>query len=353
MKTYQKVIIAVVICAIGSGAVLWLVRGKKAPEAPLHEPTPVEAVKAKAGSILRRVSTVGNLAAIQSVVLIPEVRGKIAKIYFEEGQNVKKGDPLFKIEDAIYRAKVKLAEGELAFRKEEYSRAIKLLEKNFGTLAMRDKTLSEMQVAEANLDEAKINLDNTVIKAPFDGVMGLTEYSVGSYVTESTELAPIVDLNPIYVDFSIPEAYLPYVHEGDIIDVTIEDFDILPVEATIKAIAPEIEPTTRTVTIRAEMPNKDLAYRPNEFARVLVLAGKIEGAVLIPEASIEREGEEEYVFLVVDNVAVKTTVSSGMRDGDEVEVTHGVKDGDLVVSAGQFNIHDGEEVTVVTQGKEK
>lgn len=353
MKTYQKVIIAVIICAIGLGAVLWYKKGKQAPEVPVQEPTPVEAVKAKAGSILRRVSTVGSLAAVQSVVLIPEVTGKIAKIYFEEGQNVKRGDPLFKIEDGIYKANVKKAEGDLAFRKEEYTRAIKLLEKNFGTIAMRDKTLSEMQVAEAAVDEAKINLENTVIKAPFDGVMGLTDYSVGSYVTNSTELASIVDLNPIYVDFHIPESYLPYVHVGDIVDVTIEDFDILPVEATIKAIAPEIEVTTRTVTVRAEMPNKELAYRPNEFARVLVLAGKIEDAVLIPEASIEREGEEEYVYLVVDNVAVKKTVSSGMRDGNEVEITNGVKDGDLVISAGQFNVHDGDEVTVVNQGKEK
>ncbi|OJW53937.1 MAG: hypothetical protein BGO67_07680 [Alphaproteobacteria bacterium 41-28] len=353
MKTYQKVIIAVIICAIGLGAILWLRKGKEAPEVPVQEPTPVEAVKAKSGSILRRVSTVGNLAAIQSVVLMPEVRGKIAKIYFEEGQNVKKGEPLFKIEDAIYKAAVKKAEGDLAFKKEEYTRAIKLLEKNFGTIAMRDKTLAEMQMAEAALDEAKISLDNTVIKAPFDGVMGLTEYSVGSYVTESTELAPVVDLNPIYVDFNIPESYLPYVHVGDIVDVTIEDFDILPVEATIKAIAPEIDAATRTVTIRAEMPNTELAYRPNEFARVLVLAGKIEDAVLIPEASIEREGEEEYVYLVVDNVAVKKNVSSGMRDGNEVEITNGVKDGDLVISAGQFNVHDGDEVTVVNQEKAK
>ncbi|HUX79617.1 MAG TPA: efflux RND transporter periplasmic adaptor subunit [Alphaproteobacteria bacterium] len=353
MKTYQKVIIALIICAIGGGAVLWLVQGKKTPEAPIKEPTPVEVVKAKSGSILRRVSTVGNLSAVQSVVLFSETTGKVAKIYFQEGENVKKGDPLFKIDDAIYKVKVKQAEADLALKKEEYSRAIKLLEKNFGTIQMRDKTLAEMQVAEAALEEAKINLENTVIKAPFDGVMGLTELSVGSLVVSNTELGTIVDLDPIYVDTHIPESYLPYVHVGDIVDVTIEDFDILPVEAKIIAIAPEIDEATRTVTIRAEMPNKELAYRPNEFARVLVLAGKIEDAVLIPEGAIERDGEEEHVFLVVDNVAVRSTVSTGMRDGNEVEVTHGIKDGDFVISAGQFKVHDGDEVTVVNQEKAK
>src|SRR5207302_126944 len=103
------------------------------------------------------------------------------------------------------------------------------------TVQMRDKTLAELQISEANLEEAKIRLENTVIRAPFDGVMGLSNMSVGAFVGETTELANIVDLDPINVDFNIPESYLPYVHVGDIIDVTIEDFDILPVEATIKA----------------------------------------------------------------------------------------------------------------------
>ncbi len=351
MKTYQKVILAIVICGIGLGAVVLWRKGRQAPVAPIKEAVPVEAVQAKSGSILRRISTVGTLTAIQSVTLRPEVSGKITKIYFQEGQQVKEGDPLFKIDEAPYKAKLKELEARLALNKEEYRRAVKLLEKNFGTIQNRDKALAEMQISEANLEEAKIRLDNTVVKAPFEGVMGLSNVSVGAFVSESVELATVVDLNPINVDFSIPESYLPQVHPGDIVDVTIEDFDILPVEATIKAIAPEIDETTRTVTIRAEMPNKELNYRPGEFARVLVLAGKIDNAVLIPETALEREGEEEYVMLVVDNVAVRSTVSTGMRDGSEVEITHGVKAGDIVISAGQFKVRDGEEVTITNQEK--
>ncbi len=353
MKTYQKVILALVLCGIGLGTILWWKRGTQAPVALEKGPIPVEVVQAKSGDILRRVSTVGTLSAIQSVTLRSEVSGKIAEVYFQEGKNVKKGEPLFKIEDAMYKAKVKEAEARLAVNREEYNRAVKLLEKNFGTLQQRDKTYAEMQVAEANVDEAKIRLDNTVIKAPFEGVMGLREVSVGAFVSESVELTTVVDLDPINIDFSMPESYLPYVHAGDIVDVTIEDFDILPIEATIKAIAPEIDKTTRTVVLRAQMPNKELAYRPGEFARVLVLAGKIENAILVPETVIEREGDEEYVMLVVDNVAVRSTVSTGMRDGNEVEITHGVKEGDVVISAGQWKVRDGDEVTAVNQEKEK
>ncbi len=351
MKTYQKVIIAIVICAIGLGLVLWLTRTNKGPELPVKEPTPVEAAVAKNGTILRRVSTVGTLKAIQSVSLRPEVSGKIAKIHFEEGQEVKAGDPLYKIEDDMYKAKVKETEARLALDRTEYSRAVKLLEKNFGTVQQKDKAYASMSISEANLEEAKIRLDNTVVKAPFDGVMGLSNVSVGATVSESVELANIVDFDPIYVDFSVPESYLPFVHVGDVVDVTIEDFDILPVEATIKAIAPEIDEATRTITIRAIMDNKELAYRPNEFARVLVLAGKIENAVLIPETAIEREGDEEFVNLIVDNVGVRTTVSTGMRDGSEVEITHGVKAGDIVITAGQFKVRDGDEVKIENEGE--
>jgi membrane fusion protein (multidrug efflux system) len=279
------------------------------------------------------------------------VNGKIVKIYFQGGARVKAGDPLFKIEDGIYKAKVDEAEAQLMVNRENYTRAIKLLEKNFGTPQERDKTYAEMMIAQAHLDEAKIQFENTLIKAPFEGVMGLSEVSVGALVSESVELANLVDLDPINVDFSIPESYLPFVHEGDIVDVTIEDFDILPLEATIKAIAPEIDENTRTITIRAEMPNGDLSYRPGEFARVLVLAGKIENAVLIPATTIEHQGEEDYVYLVVDNVAVRSTVSIGMRDGNDVEITHGVKANDLVVAAGQFKLSDGEEVNVVNLEK--
>lgn len=353
MKTYQKVIIAIVICALGLGIVSWLRRTGDAPKLMAREPIPVEVMKAKSGSILRRVSTVGNLKAIQSVTIRPEVPGKIVKIHFKEGESVKVGEPLYKIDDAMYKAKVKEAEARVALAREEYKRAVKLLEKNFGSLSDRDKKLAELEQAEAAVEEAKIRLNETLIKAPFEGVMGFSSVSVGAFVTESVELANLVDLDPINVDFNIPESYLPHVHVGDMVDVTVEDYDILPVEATIKAIAPEIDEATRTVSLRAEMPNKDLSYRPGEFARVMVLAGKIENAVLIQETAIEREGEEEFVMLVVDNVAVRTTVSTGMRDGNEVEITHGVKAGDTVITAGQFRVRDGDEVIIANPEKVK
>lgn len=350
MKTYQKVIIALILCAVGFSAILWLKKGKEtAPIAQGGGPVPVEVAKAKTGTVLRRVTTVGTLTAIQSVVLHSEVTGKIAKIYFKEGKTVKEGTPLFKIDDALYKAKVKEAEAKFEVNKGQYNRTVKLLEKKFGTIADRDKAFAEMQVSEALLDQAKIDLDNTVIKAPFAGVMDFSKVHVGAAISPTIDLATIVDLDPINVDFSVAESYLPHVHEGDIVDVTVEDIDILPVEATITAISPEISPDTRKVVLRAQMPNTELLYRPGLFARVLVLAGTVENAVLVPTTAIEREGDEEFVLLVVDNVSVRSTISTGQHEGNETEITHGVKEGDLVITAGGFRAPDGTEVTISAQ----
>jgi membrane fusion protein (multidrug efflux system) len=353
MKTYQKVIVALVVCAVGVAGIVWLKKGKESgPVIQGKEPIPVEVAKARTGTILRRVPAVGKLSAIQSVVLRPEESGKIAKIYFKEGQKVEVGEPLYKLDDAILVAKLKGAEAHLAQTKEEYTRAVKLLEKKFGTIAMRDKTLADMQAAEAAVEEAKVHVANTVISAPFSGVVGLSSVSVGAAVGPSTDLTKVVDLDPINVDFSIPESYLPFVHEGDIVDVTVEDIDILPVEATITAISPEISSETLQVVLRAQMPNKELAYRPGFFARILVLAGTVDNAILVPTTAIEREGDEEYVLVVVDNVSIRTTVSTGSQEGADTEITHGLKAGDVVITAGGFRAQDGTEVTVVNQEKE-
>lgn len=348
MKTYIKVIIGLVICGVAFAVVRWF-KADQDVQIQLKEPVQVEAVKAKTGPILRRVRTVGDLVANQFVELRPEVEGKVVKLYFKEGQEVKVGDPLFKLDDTMYRAKVSEAEARVAQTRGEYQRAVKLIEKGFGTSQMRDRTLAEMKITEANLEEAKILLNRTTIHAPFEGVIGLSEVSVGALVSQSTKLTTLVDLDPINVDFRIPESYLNAVHVGDSVDVTIEDFDILPVEGTITAISPTIDETTRTVIIRAQIPNQELVYRPGEFAQVVAVAGEIKNAVLVPQIALEREGEEEFVWLVIDNMAVRTVVSTGVRDKNEVQITHGVKANDIVISAGQFKVHDGEKVMVVNK----
>lgn len=346
MNFIQKVILTVVVCALlGGGAYFYMGRTKNA-ENPFREAPTVETEAAVVGNIERRISAVGTLVATQKVVLRPQVSGRIAKILFDEGKEVTKDQPLYQLEDAEYKARYKDAQARLLLAKEQNRRSSELLKRGFGTPEQRDKTFAEMEIAASQVEQAKIVLDNSTIKAPFEGVMTINNVSVGTFVDTSTELATLIDLDPIYIDFSVPESFLGSMHTGDKVDVTVEGFDMLPMDATIKAINPQVDVATRTVVMRAEMPNAERALRPGEFARVQASAGAVKDAVLIPEGAIERRGEEEYVFVVSDGVAVETVIGTGMREGNKVEVTHGVKAGDLVVTAGQFKVRDGDEVKI-------
>lgn len=347
MKTIHKIIIAVVVCVIALLGVRYITSTGKDLLPGENGPKPVEVTPATSGDIVRKITAAGTLVANQSVILRPEVEGKIAEILFTEGQDVKKGDPLYKIDEGPYRAQVNEAQAKLALSREEYKRAIALLNKGFGTTQMRDKALSVLKINEAELEAAQIKLNNTTIKAPFEGTVGISQVSVGAFVSASVELVQIVDLSPINVDFSVPESNLGHFNVGDTIDVTIEGVDLLPMEAKIKAISPQIDVATRTIIIRAVLENAEKKLRPGQFARVIIETGKNEGAVLIPESAVEREGDEEIVYKVVDGVAIRTVVDTDMRDGREVEITSGLKPGDLVIVAGQVRVSDGQEVTVI------
>lgn len=354
MKTIHKIIIAVVICIVGLvGFRYFYNRGTDQPfSMGARGPIPVEATYVKVQDMARRLRIAGTLVATQSVTLRPEVSGRIAEVIFDDGQEVKKGDPLYKIEDGLYKAKVDEARAKVELAKVEYDRAVSLLKKDFGTTQKRDQALSVLRINQAELDNAKIQLEHTTIRAPFDGTMGLSTYSVGAFVSEQVELVSIVDLNPINIDFTVPESFLGSFKLGDIVDVTVEGYDILPMDAPIKAISPEIDINTRTVMVRAAMENPELALRPGQFARVILNAGTAKDAVVIPEGAIESDSGEEFVMRIEEGVAIRTVIDTGFRDGLEVEVTNGLKPGDQIVVQGQFQLQDGQEVTIIDESVE-
>lgn len=354
MKTIHKILIAVIICVLSLvGFRYFYNRSTDQPfSMGARGPIPVEATYVKVQDMARRLRIAGTLVATQSVTLRPEVSGRIAEVIFDDGQEVKKGDPLYKIEDGLYKAKVDEARAKVELAKVEYDRAVSLLKKDFGTTQKRDQALSVLRINQAELDNAKLQLEHTTIRAPFDGTMGLSTYSVGAFVSEQVELVSIVDLNPINIDFTVPESFLGSFQLGDIVDVTVEGYDILPMDAPIKAISPEIDINTRTVMVRAAMENPELALRPGQFARVMLNAGTAKDAVVIPEGAIESDSGEEFVMRIEEGVAIRTVIDTGFRDGLEVEVTNGLKPGDQIVVQGQFQLQDGQEVTVIDESTE-
>ena len=209
-----------------------------------------------------------------------------------------------------------------------------------GTLRARDEAVAAYSAANANLELARARLEKATIVAPFDGVVGLRAVSVGAYVSPGDRLVELADIDPIKVDFRVPELALSDLRPGQSIRTTV---DAVPDEefiGTVYAIDPIVDQEGRAIRMRAEIPNPDRVLLPGLFARVQIILAKREQAVLVPESAIFARGGQQYVFKVIENKATLTKVELGQRRPGDVEVVAGLSRGDVVVTAGHDKIRD-------------
>jgi membrane fusion protein, multidrug efflux system len=306
----------------------------------------VEAGKVTVGKIERTIEAVGTLASNESVVLSPEISGRITEILFEEGQAVTVGAPLFKLDDAVSRAELAQVEASLTLSRTNYDRAKSLYQKSAGSALVLDEALAKRNADQAGADLARARLSKTVISAPFDGVVGLRSVSVGDIVNPGQALANLEDLDPLKVDFRVPELYLSAVKPGQAIRVTVDAFPGREFEGSVTAIDPLVDSGGRAVVLRAALPNADGVLRPGLFARVGLLVGSTENAVLVPEEALVPQGKAPFVYVVRDGKAVAAPVKTGLRRKGQVEITEGLGADDVVVTAGQMKLRPNTPVTV-------
>ena len=310
-------------------------------------PMPVEAAQVRVGVVERTVTAVGSLLSNESVVVRPEIAGRISEIAFKEGQRVTKGTVLVRLDDAIARATLAQAQASIAFSRAELSRADQLVRQNTGPLRNREQASAKLLADEAAVQLAKAQLDKQVIAAPFDGVLGLRKASVGDFVQAGKDIVNLEDIDTLKLDFRVPEMFLPAVKVGQTVKVAVDAFGGRSFEGTVYAIDPLVDVNGRALAIRARVPNPDGSLRPGLFARVSLTLTTVPDAVLIPEQAIVAFGKDQFVFKVVDGKVAQTRVTLGERRNAEVEIAKGLAPGDMVVTAGQLKIRDGVPVTVL------
>lgn len=310
-------------------------------------PTPVEAAQVRIGTVERTVTAVGSLLSNESVVIRPEIVGRIAEIAFKEGQRVTKGTVLVRLDDAIARATLAQAQASIAFSRAELSRADQLVRQNTGPLRNREQASAKLLADEAAVQLAKAQLDKLVIAAPFDGVLGLRKVSVGDFVQAGRDIVNLEDIDTLKLDFRVPEMFLPAVRIGQTVKVAVDAFGGRSFDGAVYAIDPLLDVNGRALVIRARVANPDGALRPGLFARVSLTLTTVPNAVLVPEQAIVAFGKDQYVFKVVDGKVAQTRVVLGERRNAEVEIARGLAPGDMVVTAGQLKIRDGAPVAVV------
>ena len=310
----------------------------------------IEAKKVVTGTTLREVKSIGTLKANAEVVIKSEINGKIEEILFTEGSEVTKGQELIKFEDDLYKSEKERYEAEYTLRKGEFERNKKLYEQKVGSQKTYDESLAQMNAAKAQLDSATFQLSRTVIKAPFDGTIGILKGAVshGNIVQQQTDLVNIVDNSQVRVEFMVPAKYIEDISTGQNVDITVDAFKDRVFSGTVDAIDSEVDQRSHSILVRAVIPNKNGSLKHGMFANVKLITGEKSDVVLVDEEALDREGAIEFVWIVDDKGrAYRKRVLTGAKDASGVEILAGLKAGEIVVSTGQLKLTDGSKVKIL------
>ena len=310
-------------------------------------PFPVEVVDLKTTLVLEDLQAVGALRSNESVMMRPEVAGRIAAIGFRDGQPVKRGQMLIQLDASLNEAEVAQARAELDLATSNLKRTEDLARKNFVSGSAQETAASSVEVLAAKLKLAEARLAKMRIQAPFDGVVGIRNVSIGDYVKDGADLINIEDIGVLKVDFRLPERYLPQLRSGQAVEVSADAVPGRSYRGAVEAINPRIDANGRSLEVRARLSNADGRLRPGLFARVRVIVGERANALLVPEEAIVPMGDDFFVFTVVDGKASRIRVKLGVRRESQVELLEGVKPGDKVITAGMRVQRDGQPVRIV------
>ena len=309
------------------------------------DPTPVTVYIVKPQKLDNRILTTGTIMANEEVELKTETSGKVVKILFKEGTRVKKGDLLVKINDEELQAQLSRAKSALNLAEDNAHRFKLLLEREGVSQQDYDAAMNELNARKADVQLYEAQIAKTEVRAPFDGVVGLRNISEGDYVTTSTDIASMQNIDPIKIDFSIPEKYASYANTGDKIEFTISGSDKTYI-GKVYAIEPKVDENTRTLQMRAICPNTKNEIHPGSFADVTLILREISDALMVPSQAIIPILKGQKVFLYKGGVVKEAVVKIGIRTDKNVEIMDGISPMDTVITSGILQIAAGMPVTI-------
>lgn len=307
-------------------------------------PTPVEVAKPMREAVVESASAVGSLRANEAVVLRAELPGRIEAIHFQEGTRVQRGDLLFTLDASLTKAEVAEWEATVAQSQREMDRANDLVAKKLAAQSDLDAKRSQLAIDQARLGSAKTRLAKSQIRAPFAGMVGLRQVSVGEYVQSADELVSLVQVDPLKVDFRVPEALAARVAAGQEVEVSLDSYPGEAFIGKVYAVDPQVDVQTRSVMLRATLSNREGRLRPGQFANVRVELARRADSLTIPEQALWPQGGKQFVYLIQDGKAALQEVRIGKRSAGRVEVLSGLSVDSDVIIAGQLKIGPGSAV---------
>ncbi len=309
--------------------------------------TPVEAMLVTPQPIEDRIYTTGTLMANEEVQLKPEIDGRVTGVNFEEGGRIKKGQVLLTLNDRELLAQLKRKELQESLAADEERRQRALLDINGISQEDYDKVHNSLEMIRAEREVIESQLAETRIVAPFDGVVGLRYVSEGSVITKNTLVATVQDIDPIKVEFSIPEKYAGKLQPGAEVTVRVGDEE-KAFSGSVYAVEAKVDPATRTLKARASIPNPKGRLIPGSFAKVDLVLERIENAVVIPTDAVVPELVGAKVFVSRGETAESVPIETGIRTDKMIQITSGLHPDDTLILTGLLQLTEGRPVKITS-----
>jgi membrane fusion protein, multidrug efflux system len=292
------------------------------------------------------IESSGTLQSNEEVEIRPELSAKVIQIFFREGTYVSKGAVLIKLYDADLLAQLQKLRSQRELSAKTSERQKYLLAKGGVSQQEADVAAAQVEAFDADIELIQTQLQRTTIRAPFSGTIGLRNISEGAIATPTTVLATLQQTNPLKVDFSVPEKYSDQVRKGDPVEFTVSS-DTKSYRGTVYAIEPKIDLTTRTVRLRALVPNPNNSLRPGQFAKVKLNLSTVSEAMLVPTQAIIPGVREKQVIVQKNGKATFVTVETGTRMEKKIQIVSGVQPGDTVITSGMLQLKPDAPVKIV------
>ncbi|MBL3657394.1 efflux RND transporter periplasmic adaptor subunit [Fulvivirga sediminis] len=351
--TVKKILIAVIILAALGFIFYPRFFSNNENEAPATEnqsdktnkKLPVSALVLQKGALNNTLRSTGSLLANESIELKAEVSGIVESIHFKEGQKVKKGQLLLTINDDEILAEIEKLKFTRKLNEDITDRQQKLLAKEAISKEEYETAMTTLNTTMADIKVREAQLNKHHIRAPFSGIIGLREISVGSSLNPGDRISNLYSIDPIKIDFSVPGKYISEVSAGDKISFSTDSYEET-FNGEIYAIEPRIDPKTRSLRIRALCSNDENKLLPGQFAKINLTLSTYESALMIPTEAVIPELNGKKVFIYKNGVAEARNVQTGIRTADKVQVTEGLSAGDTVLTSGALQLKQGLPVNI-------
>ncbi|WP_236668942.1 efflux RND transporter periplasmic adaptor subunit [Hymenobacter rubidus] len=306
---------------------------------------PVQVYVVAATKLSDEVASTGSVLADESVTIQSEISGKITSLNIQEGQPVRKGQLLFTINAADVQAQLQKQEYNIKLYRDQEQRQRTLLAKEYISRQEYEQSQNALLTAQADLAALRVTLQKAFVRAPFDGILGLRNTSVGAYVSPGTAITTLSRVKPVKIDFNVPSRFAQSVRVGDPVLVT-DEATTQKIEAKVYAINPQIDPVSRTLPVRAVYANTHMELRPGGFVKVNLELGETAEALQIPTESVVPVASGYTVFTVKKGKAAVQPVNIGVRSDKVIQITKGLAVGDTVIRTGILQVKAGDRVSI-------